>query len=183
MNLSKYMTTGVMKDINNFVETQTQVPFTVKNIYRMFEIIFGTREQTFNRALVETVDDFTTHTHENRFSVEGWKTNSGHMLNKKFIINWGCESNYSGGMKISTGKLTDLEKVLCHITGTDHDNINSIVNYSRTYQTNTWYYSTFFEFKCFKKRTVHLKFKDDKVWEQINRAYAKIKGEVLPEKI
>jgi hypothetical protein len=30
---------------------------------------------------------------------------------------------------------------------------------------------------------MHLKFKDEKIWEKLNRAYAKIKGEVLPEKI
>lgn len=28
----------------------------------------------------------------------------------------------------------------------------------------------------------YLKFKDEKIWEKLNRAYAKIKGEVLPEK-
>jgi len=28
---------------------------------------------------------------------------------------------------------------------------------------------------------MHLKFTDEKVWEQLNRAYAKIKGEALPE--
>lgn len=41
----------------------------------------------------------------------------------------------------------------------------------------------FFDFKGFKKGTMHLKFKDKKVWEMLNRRYAKIKGQVLPEKI
>jgi hypothetical protein len=47
----------------------------------------------------------------------------------------------------------------------------------------TWYDWGFFEVKVFKKGTMHLKFKDEKVWENLNRKYAKIKGQVLPEKI
>lgn len=43
MKMDKYVTSGVMQDINKFVETQTKIPFTMKNIYRMFEIIVGTR--------------------------------------------------------------------------------------------------------------------------------------------
>lgn len=45
MNMEKYVTSGVMKDINKFVETQENVPFTMKNIYKMLNIIVGTREQ------------------------------------------------------------------------------------------------------------------------------------------
>ncbi len=86
MNIDKYVTSGVMQDINRFVETQTKVPFTIKNIYRMVEILVGTSQQTMNRAIVEAIDNFTRHTHENRYAVEGWKTNVGHLLNKKFII-------------------------------------------------------------------------------------------------
>jgi hypothetical protein len=35
----------------------------------------------------------------------------------------------------------------------------------------------------FKKGTMHLAFKDKKIWETLNRAYAKSKGQVLPEKL
>jgi hypothetical protein len=35
MKLHKYLTTGLMSDINRFVETQTKYPFTMRNIYHM----------------------------------------------------------------------------------------------------------------------------------------------------
>ncbi len=226
MKLNKYLTSGVMEDINKFVETQTQVPFTVKNIYRMFEIIVGTKQNSFNRALEEAVDSFTKHTHENRFGVEGWKTNSGYMLNKKFIIDYMVETKFNGGIGVRIGRrdeqLNDLLKVLCNITGSNYDKLerldrlfykvkvrdengividyssdysNSIQNTIRNLQAkgkkytlenelktfNTWYDFNFFEVKGFKKGTLHIKFKDEKVWEQLNIAYAKIKGQVLPE--
>ena len=98
MKMEKYVTSGVMKDVNSFVENQCKVPFTMRNIYRMIEIIVGTREESFKRSLVEVIDSFTRHTHENRYAVEGWKTNEGHMLAPKFIIDYMFEPGWSGDM-------------------------------------------------------------------------------------
>lgn len=194
MNLSKYLTSGAMDDINKFVETQTKVPFTVKNIYRMFEIIVGTKDQILDRALVEAVDNFTKHTHENRFGVEGWKTNSGYMLNKKFIVNHIFEVAESwhgvnaGKLKVryssSANRIEDLVKVICNLTGFDYNKTRSLEQLQKEFkylEPNRWYTNGFFEVKGFKKGTLHLKFTDDKIWEQLNRSYAKIKGQVLPE--
>jgi len=193
MNLNKYLTSGVMQDINRFVENQTQVPFTVKNIFRMFEIIIGTKDHNFNRALEEAVDSFTKHTHENRFGVEGWKTNSGYMLNKKFIIDWVFEVNGSwsrnpGKLSLkwsnNVNKLDDLIKVLCNLTGMDYNKTVPMRNFVDRFEglePGKWYENGFFEIRGYKKGTMHLKFTSDKIWEQLNRAYAKIKGEALPE--
>lgn len=214
MNLDRYVTTGVMKDINKFVEQRKNYPFTMRNVYRMFEVIVGTREQTMNRAIVEAVDNFTKHTDENRFSVEGWKTNSGYMLNRKFITGWISEMSYGGkGLKIKDyngnfERIKDLTKALCFLTGTSFDAIGSIKSASadkapdgslivkdehyggyksylneNSFTANKWYEWGFFEFKVFKKGSGHFKFKDEKVWELLNRTYAKIKGQVLPEKL
>ncbi len=219
INMEKYVTSGVMRDINKHIEVQTKYPFSMKNIYRMLEIISGTREETFKRALVEAIDKFTEHTHENRFCVEGWKTNSGYMLNEKFISGWISEHNYSRGLGIKDynsnfEKILDLTKVLCNLTGTNYNSIHSIKyspctikdggyltnngyivkSYTATgyndnilnfnqFEPNTWYSWGFFEFKVFKKGTGHFKFKDKKHWELLNRAYAKAKGQILPEKL
>ena len=165
----------------------------MRNIYKMFEIIVGTREQIFDKALVEAIDKFTMHTDENRFNVEGWKTNLGYMLNKKFIINYMFEQGFGGKGMLSIRcsgneeKLSDLIKVICSITATDYNSLKSLrydtdTRKSIYYEPNKWYDYNFFEIKGFKKGTMHLKFKDDKVWETLNRRYAKIKGQVLPEK-
>ena len=110
MNMQKYVTSGVMKDINKFVETQQNIPFTMKNVYKMFEIIVGTREQTYNRALEEAIDNFTRYTHENRHSVEGWKSNSSYMLSRKFIVNYMVESNW-GKTKMTLKYSQHTEKI------------------------------------------------------------------------
>lgn len=189
MNLNKYLTSGVMRSVNNFVETQSNIPFTTKNIYRMFEIIVGTKEESFKRALVEAVESFTKHTHENRFGVEGWKTNEGHLLGQKFIINYVFTMGYSGGkLRTQYGsnleKLNDLTKVLCNITSFDYNKTRSVeqlVTQFEGIEANRWYDNGFFSIKGFKKGTIHIKFQDVKVWEQLNMEYAKIKGYTLPE--
>lgn len=189
MNIKKYVTKGVMEDINKFVETRQKYPFTMRNVYKMLEIIVGTRGNIMNRAIEEAVDKFTKHTHVNRFMVEGWKTNDGHMLNKKFITGWIAEPSYTSGLNIkhSNGNfeyLTDLTKALCYLTGKNFDDIPCIDAASpngRTFEPNTWYKWGFFEFKVFKKGSGHFKFKSDKEWELLNKTYAKIKGQLLPE--
>jgi len=194
MGIRKFTTSEMMKDINSFVENQQKYPFTMKNIYHMIDMIIQTKGQQFNKALVLSVDQLTAHVKENRFGVEGWKTNSGHMINKKIIIpniferGWGNSNSitvrYDGHYR---ERLNDLVKVICNIEGVNYDDIGDVyqfqVNGSRSLLTNGWYDWGFFEMKGFYKGTMHLKFKDEQVWARLNRAYAKVKGFNLPEKI
>lgn len=202
LNMQKYVTSGVMKDINKFIETQEKVPFTMRNIYRMLSIIVGTRQNTYNKALLEAVDNFTRHTHENRFNVEGWKTNEAHMLGKKFIVNGIAEQayRYENGLNVkystyTTDKIDDLVKVMCSLTGKNYDHIQSVYRIKdhlrekpQVYgepdfiiEPNTWYTWGFFEVKFFRKGTAHFKFKNVEDWYILNRAYGELKGFSLPE--
>jgi predicted RNA methylase len=185
MNLNKYVTSGVMKDINKFVEQQTKYPFTMKNIYKMFEIIIGTRQQTFERALEEAIDGITRHTHENRYNVEGWKTNSGYMLNMKFIQERVVSNDWAGFKIIwdsfSCKRIEDLTKVLCNLTAKDYNQIKDMYTAFQGIPLvpNKWYEYGFFDVKFFKKGTAHLKFKNENDWYLINQAYGKLKGFTL----
>lgn len=190
LNVQKYVTKGVMRDINSFVESQRKIPFTMKNIYKMLEIIIGTRQQTMDRSLTETIEKFTRHTDENRYAVEGWKTNEGHLLAPKFIIPYMFEPAFRGGVSPRYNgyqeDINDLVKVLCWLTGSNYNDHQSLYNFCRefpTVETNRWYSWAFFEFKAFKKGTMHIKFQNMKDWEILNRKYAEIKGQVLPEAI
>ena len=203
MNMEKYVTSGVMKDINKFVETQVKVPFTMKNIYRMLQIIVGTRQQTFNKALEEAIDNFTKHSHDNRFGVEGWKTNSGYMLNKKFIVENIVGFEYSSDLRVKYDtyglrKIDDLIKVLCNILAKDYNEVGSLYrfNFNNTkyevegiksmdkkfdLEPNAWYNWHFFDIKFYKKGTMHIKFKNTNEWYLLNKAYGELKGFSLPE--
>ena len=201
MKMEKYMTQGVKQDINKFIEKQINVPFTMKNIFKMLEIIVGTSSSRFDTALLEVFDHFTKHTKENRFSVEGWATNSSYMFNRKIIINYvfSRESYKPGdeiGLQYSRNpaylKFDDLVKVMCSISGTDWNSIGSFWDYyikngqyanRPALKTNTWYDFHFFRFKGFLKNTMHLEFKDEKLWCLLNQRVGELKGFVLPEEM
>lgn len=137
LDMKKYATRGLKEDINNFVEKQTHIPFTMRNIYKMLEIVVGTQEQRMDKALMEVFDILTERYHENRYAVEGWKTNSHYLVNEKFIIPNMCYQDQrwdKGKANISlsgsyTEHIEDLLKALCYLTGDNYGDFISLSNW------------------------------------------------------
>jgi predicted RNA methylase len=190
MNLQKYATDGLREDINKFVEQQTNIPFTMKNIYFMLDIVVQTAGQRMDKAILEVFDRVTDHHHDNRHNIKGWKTNSHFLVGKKFILpnmispatSYGyTSSDYSSLNRSYDGIIPDFEKALCYITGTNFDEyrgVNMSINRS-TY--GEWYISHFFKFKGYKNGNMHFEFMDEKIWQQFNARVAKLKGYPLYE--
>lgn len=130
MNLKKYVTKGVKDDINKFVESQKQYPFTMKNIYQMMYILQATVSNRMDKAMLEVFEALTKHYSENRYSVEGWKTNSNYLVNEKFILPSVFGDNYAGDGEnfrvpydnARAESLDDLVKALCYINAIDYNN-------------------------------------------------------------
>ena len=81
LNMDKYVTSGVMKDINKFIETQSKVPFTMKNIYRMLQIIVDTRQNTWYNYGFFDVKFFKKGTAHFKFK----DLNDWYLLNKAYV--------------------------------------------------------------------------------------------------
>ncbi|MDR2146405.1 MAG: DUF4942 domain-containing protein [Tannerella sp.] len=191
MNMDKYITHGVRKKINRYVETQIHVPFTMKNIYRMLELIVGTHESRMDEVIVEAFDNICSFAwSENCTGGEKWKTNSDYVVNRRFIIPYICESDkWSSNnwvrIHISNSEeyINDVVKALCYITGVAYENCSTLSGFiSRMdMQWGQWYEWGFFRIRGYKKGTMHFEFVDEKVWETFNRRVAKIKGWALPQ--
>ncbi len=181
-------TSQLAGDINKFVEQQTKVPFTERNLFRMLQVIAGTTDQRIDRAVEAAFDELTRHTAENRWNVEGWKTNDAYLFNQKFIVPYLAEKDWSGGtvsMRYGGNKsrVEDLVKALCYITGRPYAEVEKPDRpggFDRM-ESGVWYDWGFFEFKVFKKGTGHFRFKDLEDWAALNARVARIKGQVLPE--
>lgn len=194
LNLEKYVTQKLKEQLNAFVEKQVKVPFTVKNIYRMLELVVGTHEGRMNNVLLEVFDRLTLHYRDNRYHVEGWATNSHYMVNKKFILG-GVGMGFSGQPQVnryssqSDCLIDDFIKALCYLTGESYEGKRQLSYWlaepiEKQYKDwGTWYDFYFFEVKFYKKGTMHAKFKDEKVWEMFNRKVAALKGYPLPENV
>lgn len=184
MNMEKHTTKGLREDINKFVEKQTHIPFTMRNVYHMLTIVIGTTSQRMDRAVLEVFDKLTQHYDENRYNVEGWKTNSHYLMNQRFILPYICEPNYRSSINVryyngNAELINDMSKAICYLEGVSYETIGDLR--ANDLQANTWYEWGFFRYKVFKKGTGHFEFKDADVWARFNQHIARIKGYPLFE--
>lgn len=187
MNMEKYATTKLKEDINRYVENNTHRPFTMANIYKVLNIVVQTNGQRMQKAIEEAFDLICSLSAENSTAGETWKTNANYMVNRKFIVdyitadpytwNWtylNVRNSYSGNL----GKIEDICKALCFLTGRNYDEIGSL--YTRVSQGQlawgTWFEWGFFRCKGFKKGTMHFEFLDEEVWWKFNQTVAKERG-------
>lgn len=122
MSLEKYATRGLRDEINKFVEQQHHVPFTMRNIYHMLDMVVQTAGERMDKAIEEVFDIITAHSADNRYNVPGWKTNSHYLMTKRFIM-----PQYRG-----SEVLDDLQKALCFVTGEryeDHVSLEDLIRY------------------------------------------------------
>ncbi len=192
MKMEKYLTQSAKEQINKFVEQQTNKPFTMKNIFKMAELIVGTHEGRMQKVIEEVFDWLTEHHHDNRQGVEGWKTNSMYFVGMKFIAPYcGLQKGWSGQPTFSYSdraeRMEDLIKALCMVTGKNYNDMIPLIDFFREdtrgekgyKEWGTWYDWNFFQIKV---GTMHVKFKDKQVWEMFNRAACKAKGWQIPER-
>lgn len=193
LNMEKHATMGLREQINKFIETQVNVPFTMHNVYQVLNMVIQTTGQRMEKALLEAFDMICSFSAENSTAGEKWKTNANYMINKKFIVPniVDYDPRYSslyGYMRVHYGgneyKIEDVVKALCYITGTNYDSIQGLYRFvhDRKLSYGTWYEWSFFRIKGFKKGTMHFEFKDEDVWMRFNQAVAKHRGWVLPKK-
>lgn len=190
MNMQKYVTLSVLEDVNRFVEKNKNTPFTMKNVYKMIEIIIGTHGERMQKVIVQAFDEITSHHHENRYQLEGWKTNDQYRVGKKFILPSQISVSYGGRMEANWRMskhgtdMDDIHKALCYVTATKFDDDNSFRKFINDIQPDFGekYKWGFFEIKGYKKGTLHCRFLDDKVWDEFNKVACKAKGFHLAEK-
>lgn len=189
LNMSKFVTSKVRETINNFVERQQNVPFTMRNIYTMLDMIVKTQGNRMNQSLVEAFEMICSFSAENSTAGETWKTNANYMVNRKFIVPYMCsydsrwpnsyvESSYSG----NANKIDDLNTALNYISGTQfNQNLRQFL-WDKKIPWGEWVEWGYFRIKGFKKGTMHFEFIDEKLWMDFNQRVAKIKGWALPKK-
>lgn len=204
MNLTKFTTRGVREDINKFVEQQTAIPFTMRNIYHMLDIVVQTAGQRMDKAIIEVFDRVTERHHDNRYQMKGWKTNSHFLVGRKFILPYMINPAKEYGFTSDTynhlkngydGIIPDFEKALCYITGKPFESeefdreqgkwvrqgINTVSHSINRNYYGDWYSSEFFRYKGYKNGNMHFEFISEEVWQLFNRTVARIKGYPLFE--
>lgn len=193
MKMDKYVTRGVKENINKFVEQQIHIPFTMKNVYKMIEIIVGTHSNRMDQVIIEAFEKICSYSwKENCTGGEHWKTNSDYMINKRFIVPYICDYDTrwpSSHVKLSNGSnrdnIDDIVRAMCHLTGKNYDDTTSLYTFinNMNVEWGQWYNWGFFRIRGYKKGTMHFEFSDEDVWAIFNQRVAQIKGWRIPENI
>lgn len=205
MGMERYMTSSVRENFQKFIIQQGAMDFTRENVFSMINMLFANTDNILNQAILDVFDLFTKYHKENRCHVEGWKTNDMWKVNKRIILPyWITYGEYSTAdyLKIHGSKFSlnytkrsensDIDKVMCHLTGTKYEDCFTLMNsldqrfeFLGQVVTGEKYDNTgeseFFTWKFYKKGTLHIEFKDPKLWEKFNLAACKGKNWLPPE--
>ena len=194
LNLEKFMSSKIIKNFDAFINQQSKLAYNKENTYSFFQMIMQNRNSILQESIIDVFDELTKHGYtENRMFVETWKTNDAYKVNKKVIapasVRYGeyCNSydlkkfgsNFSIWNAYNTTFLSDLDKILCYISGKEYNSILSIYDaLDRKFKElgtvrtgdkfDSTCESTFFKIKFFKKGTIHLEFKDLDLWKEFN---------------
>lgn len=203
-DMQRFLTRSVYEQLNKAVEKMSHMPFTVRNVYRMIDMIIQTHSQRLDNVIIDAFERICKYSDDNvTYHGEKWKTNAAHMVNKRFIIPYICDYdtrypslcqhvrvNYS-----DSADLDDLNKALCYISGIPYEErwtdangreqvrrMKSLDAFTRDIDMKwgEWYDWGFFRIKGFKKRTMHFEFQSEELWYKFNQRVAQIKGWGLP---
>ena len=188
LDMARFVTSKVRETINKFIECQENVPFTMKNIYIMIDMIVKTQGNRMNQCLVEMFDLICSFSAENSTAGEKWRTNANYMVNRRFIVPHICryDGRYTPYVSLEyfghADKIRDMIIALNYVSGRQFkQDLSDFLKENET-PWGEWTEWGYFRIKGFKKGTMHFEFLDDSVWMEFNRRVAKAKGWALPKK-
>lgn len=183
------LTSARREDFNAFQKQQGGVPFTEANIWAFFEMLFNNRDANLQQCIIEVFENLTQYDAKNKVHWEGWKTNSAYKVNRKVIMPWFIELSPWSGFSVRYShqeKLLDIDRVMCSLTGKrltgtkDEPGICTIVDaLNKSFKDplrDGTAQSEFFDLRYFKKGTLHMTFRDEKLWQEFNLRAAKGKN-------
>jgi hypothetical protein len=193
MELHKFLDSKQREQLLRDVERDATIPFTVENIKATAENVFASRKKLFEQS-VANVFDALIGNYKGNSATEGWKTNDNYRVNRKLIWPYGVHFDGPGGRMKNycsykfeyyhhyNGRridlCEDLDRVLCVLAGERFEECYTIntalrVQFEKLGEVRTAHFdnkceSQFFHCQFWKKSTLHLTFKDEKLWERFN---------------
>jgi len=193
VGIERYMTNAVQQNFNRFTQTQGALDFTIENIQSLVAMLISNSDNILENAVLDVFDLFTKYHKENRFHVEGWKTNDKWKVNQKVILPNFLSSDFGEYFSASHyrwNEYSDVDRVMCYLSGKRYEDFDKPV---QDYPYNTkrrekafeiislqhavsctkvgdssLQESEFFYFRCYKKGTLHITFKDKFLWQEFN---------------
>lgn len=182
------MSQSVRRNFEKMQKGHGAVAFTEANIHGLFEMLFLNRHEILKQSLVDAFEQMTCYHAHNRID-EGWATNEAYKVNRKVIMPYAVEQGYHANMRLKDSyerTVNDVDRALAMLNGKKlsqvHTAAQALVAHFKDYKVNAGALedntveSEHFKLRFFKKGTVHLWFRDEKLWERFNIAAAQGKN-------
>lgn len=182
------MSQSVRRNFEKMQKGHGAVAFTEANIHGLFEMLFLNRHEILKQSLVDAFEQMTRYHAHNRID-EGWATNDAYKVNRKVIMPYAVEQGYHANMRLKDSyerTVNDVDRALAMLNGKKLSQVltaaQALSAHFKDYKVNAGALedntveSEHFKLRFFKKGTVHLWFRDEKLWERFNIAAAQGKN-------
>jgi hypothetical protein len=186
--LRKFATSTLREKVDKFIEEQVGLEFSIKNIDEMISHVFASRNALASENLIAVFDRLTADSMDEKNKTwlnTGWKSNKYFFVSQKlvlpYVVNMCRIMQKMEYRQYGRGDLlSDLEQAMLFVTGEKCSLVSSIRNAFDERPQRLKGECEHFEWTAYKKGTLHLKFKDEKIWQRFNIRCAEAKGWPLP---
>lgn len=188
------LTSKEKSNFYNIIKQFSEMEFSYNNINTLYEYILDNGSNLFDNAILDLFDEIThescwyPETKKNIYLFNGWKSNNGYKINKRFILIKGLYmASYMSSCN-AKDKLDDIEKVFVYFNNgiypevkLSDEYIEWNNNYKKGLTNNTFFENSMFKVRVYKKGTCHFYVKDPALLRRINVYVGKLREWLPPD--
>ena len=176
---------GVRQNFDQFCKENETLAFSEQNILTLLESLYCSQGDIMRQCILEAFDYLTRYHKENRLAVEGWKTNDAWKVNRRAVSPYCVDASWSVPSidYRRQESLNDLDRAMAFLEGLKLDQVETIAEAFAKAARERGHgvigeklESRYFEFRAYKKGTLHIHFKDKELWERFNMVAAQGKN-------
>lgn len=182
IGMDKYMTANMRASFDKFCIAQGAYELNRDNVRKLIEFVCMNTGNIMKKAVVDVYDTFVRFFKGNAVHTEGWKTNNQFKVNRKVILPNFVDASYRHySAWYRYNEYADIDKVMCWLSGIPYEQLDEEDKYGNIKYISlrsaigkvdvgdsSLHESTFFQFRCYKKGTLHITFKDESLWARFN---------------
>lgn len=197
LNRDEFKNKLTSKEVGTFhsiINRFSDMEFSYNNINTLYEYILDNGNDLFNNAIFRLFDEITRESSwypelkKNRYLFNGWKSNNGYKINKRFILVKGTYSDGFGPRRSTIDDFNDIEKVFVYFNNGIYPEIRLSKAYEdwfnglkTNHSSESFFENSMFKVRAFKKGTVHFYVKDEALLRRFNVFVGRLRTWLPPD--
>ena len=177
----------VRNELDRLMQENRNMAFSRDNIMSLVAMLIDNRDNIMRQCVVDAFDLLTRYDKQNRVHVEGWLTNDAWKVNQRAILPSVVDAEWISSPRCrweARAHLNDIDRALAFLEGKTLDVVPCTMTRALDMLFEQYggsfsgipFQSSYFIMRCYKKGTLHIRFRDERLWEQFNITAAKGKA-------